>query len=40
MTYTKDDHYPTRTWPIYSYASGKPQLVTEVKPHFIPEYGG
>lgn len=40
VSYTKDDHYTTRTWPIYSYASGKPKLVTEVKPHFIPEYGG
>jgi branched-chain amino acid transport system substrate-binding protein len=38
--YTKDDHYTTRTWPIYVYSSGKPKLVTEVKPHFIPEYGG
>lgn len=40
VTYTKDDHYPSRTWPVYSYASGKPKLVTEVTPHFIPEYGG
>jgi branched-chain amino acid transport system substrate-binding protein len=40
VTYTKDDHYPSRTWPIYSYSSGVPKLVTEVKPHFIPEYGG
>jgi branched-chain amino acid transport system substrate-binding protein len=40
VSYTKDDHYTTRTWPIYSYSSGKPKLVTEVKPHFIPEYGG
>jgi branched-chain amino acid transport system substrate-binding protein len=40
VAYTKDDHYTTRTWPIYSYASGKPKLVTEVKPRFIPEYGG
>jgi branched-chain amino acid transport system substrate-binding protein len=39
-SYTKDDHFPTRTWPIYSYSSGKPRLVTEVKPKFIPEYGG
>jgi len=40
VAYTKDDHYTTRTWPIYSYASGKPKLVTEIKPRFIPEYGG
>jgi branched-chain amino acid transport system substrate-binding protein len=39
FTYTKDDHHPTRTWPIYVYSSGKPKLVTEVKPPFIPEYG-
>ena len=38
-SYTPDDHFPTRTWPIYSYSSGKPHLVTEVKPTFIPEYG-
>jgi branched-chain amino acid transport system substrate-binding protein len=40
VTYTKDNHYPTRTWPIYEIADGKPKLVTEVTPHFIPEYGG
>lgn len=39
ITYTKDDHYPTRTWPIYDYSSGEPKLVTQVKPRFIPEYG-
>jgi branched-chain amino acid transport system substrate-binding protein len=39
ITYTKDDHYPTRTWPVYVVASGKPKLVTEVKPEFIPKYG-
>lgn len=39
VSYTEDDHYPTRTWPIYDYSSGKPKLVTKVKPHFIPEYG-
>jgi branched-chain amino acid transport system substrate-binding protein len=37
--YTSGDHHPTRTWPIYVYSSGKPRLVTEVKPQFIPEYG-
>lgn len=40
VSYTENDHYTTRTWPIYSYASGKPKLVTEITPHFIPEYGG
>jgi branched-chain amino acid transport system substrate-binding protein len=39
ITYTEDDHYPTRTWPIYVVSDGKPKLVTEVKPRFIPEYG-
>jgi branched-chain amino acid transport system substrate-binding protein len=39
FTYTKDEHRPSRTWPIYDYSSGKPRLVTEVKPGFIPEYG-
>ena len=39
VSYTRDDHYPIRTWPIYDYSSGKPKLVTKVKPHFIPEYG-
>jgi branched-chain amino acid transport system substrate-binding protein len=37
--YTRDDHFAHRTWPIYDYASGKPRLVTEVKPRFDPEYG-
>ncbi|HEX6665494.1 MAG TPA: ABC transporter substrate-binding protein [Solirubrobacterales bacterium] len=40
ISYTKSDHYPTRTWPIYVYSNGKPKLVTEVKPRFIPDYGG
>jgi branched-chain amino acid transport system substrate-binding protein len=40
LTYTPDNHQPSRTWPIYSYSSGVPKLVTEVKPQFIPEYGG
>jgi branched-chain amino acid transport system substrate-binding protein len=38
--YSSDDHFPTRTWPIYVYSSGKPRLVAEVKPRFTPEYGG
>ncbi len=37
--YTKEDHFPDRTWPIYVYSNGKPKLVTEVKPRFMPEYG-
>jgi branched-chain amino acid transport system substrate-binding protein len=40
VTYTPDDHYPTRTWPIYGFAGAKEKLVTEVKPRFIPKYGG
>jgi branched-chain amino acid transport system substrate-binding protein len=40
LTYTRDDHHPTRTWPIYVYSSGKPELAAMVKPRFIPEYGG
>jgi branched-chain amino acid transport system substrate-binding protein len=39
VSYTKDDHYPTRTWPVYVLSHGKPKLVTKVKPRFIPEYG-
>jgi branched-chain amino acid transport system substrate-binding protein len=37
--YRADDHYPTRTWPVYVLSNGKPKLVTKVKPQFIPEYG-
>ncbi|HVY78829.1 MAG TPA: ABC transporter substrate-binding protein [Solirubrobacterales bacterium] len=40
VTYTKDDHYPSASWPIYVFANGKPKMVTKVTPHFIPEYGG
>ncbi len=40
LTYTRDDHHPIRTWPIYSYSTGKPVLAAKVKPPFIPEYGG
>ena len=40
LTYTRADHHPIRTWPIYSYSSGKPKLAAKVKPRFIPEYGG
>lgn len=40
ITYTRDNHYPNSTaWPIYTFSSGKPELVTKVKPRFIPEYG-
>jgi branched-chain amino acid transport system substrate-binding protein len=37
--YTREDHFPDRTWPIYVYSSGRPKLVTEVKPRFMPKYG-
>ncbi|HEU4735424.1 MAG TPA: ABC transporter substrate-binding protein [Solirubrobacterales bacterium] len=40
LTYTRDNHQPSRTWPIYVYTSGVPKLVAKVKPRFIPEYGG
>lgn len=40
LTYTSTDHHPIRTWPIYSYTTGKPVLAAKVKPRFIPEYGG
>jgi branched-chain amino acid transport system substrate-binding protein len=40
LAYTRTDHHPIRTWPIYSYTSGKPVLAAKVKPRFIPEYGG
>lgn len=39
MTYSADDHYPSRIWPVYVLSNGKPKLVTKVKPEFIPEYG-
>lgn len=39
LTYTRSDHHPIRTWPIYSYTSGRPELVAKVKPRFVPEYG-
>lgn len=40
LSYTRDDHHPIRTWPIYSYTTGKPVLAAKVKPPFLPEYGG
>lgn len=39
VRYSRDDHLPTRTWPVYVYSNGEPKLVTKVKPRFIPEYG-
>lgn len=39
IRYRADDHYPTRTWPIYVLSNGKPKLVTKIKPQFIPGYG-
>jgi branched-chain amino acid transport system substrate-binding protein len=40
LAYTESDHHPSRTWPIYSYTTGKPVLAAKVKPRFTPEYGG
>lgn len=40
ISYTKEDHYTSGSWPLYVFANGKPKLVTEITPHFIPEYGG
>jgi branched-chain amino acid transport system substrate-binding protein len=40
ISYSADDHYPTRAWPVYVLSNGKPKLVTKVEPQFIPEYGG
>jgi branched-chain amino acid transport system substrate-binding protein len=40
IRYSEDNHYPTRTWPVYVLSNGTPKLVTKVKPQFIPEYGG
>jgi branched-chain amino acid transport system substrate-binding protein len=40
VSYSQDDHYPTRTWPIYGFSGGREKLVTEVHPQFIPHYGG
>jgi branched-chain amino acid transport system substrate-binding protein len=40
IKYRKEDHYPTRTWPIYEFLGGTEKLVTQVAPPFIPEYGG
>jgi branched-chain amino acid transport system substrate-binding protein len=40
VSYSPDDHYPSRTWPIYGFSGGREKLVTEVHPRFIPQYGG
>ncbi|HEY0391407.1 MAG TPA: ABC transporter substrate-binding protein [Solirubrobacterales bacterium] len=40
IAYTKDDHYPSGSWPIYVYSDGRPRLVTKVTPRFLPVYGG
>jgi branched-chain amino acid transport system substrate-binding protein len=40
ISYTKGDHYPSGSWPIYAFSNGKPKLVTEITPRFLPEYGG
>ncbi len=39
VSYSADDHYPKRAWPVYVLSNGKPKLVTKVEPGFIPEYG-
>jgi branched-chain amino acid transport system substrate-binding protein len=39
ISYTRNNHYPSRTWPVYVFSDGKPKLVAKVKPQFIPEYG-
>jgi len=39
VDYTRSDHRPVATWPIYVYSSGKPKLVAKIRPRFIPEYG-
>jgi len=39
ISYGADDHYPSRIWPMYVLANGKPKLVAKVKPEFIPKYG-
>lgn len=40
ISYTKDNHYPSGSWPIYEFSNGEPRLLTTVTPHFLPEYGG
>lgn len=39
ISYSRDDHYPSGSWPIYEFVGGEPKLVTTVIPHFLPEYG-
>jgi branched-chain amino acid transport system substrate-binding protein len=38
MTFTPSNHYPTRTWPIYTFSGGQPSFVERVKPQFLPRY--
>lgn len=40
VDYSEDEHFPNRTWPVYVYSNGEPELVTTVKPQFMPKYGG
>ncbi len=40
FTYSKENHYPTRAWPVYVVSNGRPKFVMKVEPRFIPEYGG
>lgn len=40
IAYTPDSHLPVGPWFIYSYSSGKPEMVRKVSPKFFPEYTG
>jgi branched-chain amino acid transport system substrate-binding protein len=40
FSYTREDHFPSRVWPVYVFSGGKEQLVAKVKPQFAPQYGG
>jgi branched-chain amino acid transport system substrate-binding protein len=39
-SYTSDDHFLSRVWPIYSFPAGTQRLVARVRPRFSPSYGG
>jgi branched-chain amino acid transport system substrate-binding protein len=40
FSYSSDDHFPSRIWPVYVFSGGREQLVAKVKPQFAPAYGG
>lgn len=40
ISYTEDNHLPTRTWPVYVFENGTEHFVTKSEPEFIPRYGG